>query len=73
MWCIFNLILLVAALLVAFEQPQLRGDTPLAATPSAKIYSADKTWTGETINVSETGALIALDTGLTYRMKWKSS
>ncbi len=61
MWCVFNLILLSAALLVAFEQPQLRGAHRLPRHLTAKIYSADKTWTGETINVSETGALIALE------------
>ncbi len=61
MWCVFNLILLLAAILVAFEQPQLRGTHRLPRRLSATIYSMDKIWTGETVNVSETGALIALD------------
>jgi cellulose synthase (UDP-forming) len=61
MWCVFNLVLLMAALLVAFEQPQLRTAHRLPRRLPATIYSADRTWSGETINVSETGALIALD------------
>ncbi len=61
MWCVFNLILLVASLLVAFEQPQLRQTHRLQRRLRAVIYTADKNWTGETINISETGALIALD------------
>src|SRR5919202_1582656 len=58
MWCVFNLVLLMAALLVAFEQPQLRVAHRLPRPLSATIYSSDRTWRGETINVSETGALI---------------
>jgi cellulose synthase (UDP-forming) len=61
MWCVFNLILLLAAILVAFEQPQLRGTHRLPRRLKATIYSLDKNWTGETVNLSETGALIALD------------
>jgi len=61
LWCIFNLILLLAALLVAFEQPQLRRTHRLPRRLPARIYSADKTWSGETINVSETGTLILLE------------
>jgi cellulose synthase (UDP-forming) len=61
MWCVFNLVLMIAALLVAFEQPQLRIAHRLPRHLPATIYSADRTWSGETINVSETGALIAID------------
>jgi cellulose synthase (UDP-forming) len=62
MWCIFNLILLVASLVVAFEQPQLRQTHRLQRHLTAIVHSLDKTWVGKTINVSETGVLIALDT-----------
>ncbi len=61
MWCIFNLTLLIAALLVAFEQPQLRGAHRLARRLPAIIYSLNESWRGETINVSETGARICID------------
>jgi cellulose synthase (UDP-forming) len=61
MWCVFNLILLVASLLVAFEQPQLRKTHRLQRQLRAVIYTPDKSWTGETINVSESGARITLD------------
>ncbi len=61
MWCVFNLILLIAAILVAFEQPQLRVSHRLPRRLAAKIYSADGSWSGETLNVSESGALIGLD------------
>ncbi|HAA30488.1 MAG TPA: cellulose synthase catalytic subunit (UDP-forming) [Cyanobacteria bacterium UBA8553] len=61
MWCVFNLVLLLAAILVALEQPQLRTAHRLPRRLPAMIHSADQTWSGETINVSETGALIRLD------------
>jgi len=62
LWCIFNLILLVAALLVGFEQPQMRVAHRLDRRLGVTIYSGDTVLQGETVNVSETGALIALDT-----------
>jgi cellulose synthase (UDP-forming) len=62
LWSIFNLLLLFAACLVAFEQPQIRIAHRLPRKLTAIIHSDDKSWTGETINVSETGALILLDT-----------
>jgi cellulose synthase (UDP-forming) len=62
MWCIFNLILLVASLVVAFEQPQLRQTHRLQRHLTAIVHSIDKSWVGKTINISETGVLIALDT-----------
>ena len=61
MWCVFNTVLLSAALLVAFEQPQLRTAHRLPRKLGATIYSVDGSWSGQTINVSETGALILLD------------
>ena len=61
MWCFFNLILLMAATLVALEQPQLRRTHRLPRRLGAAIHTPDGSWTGQTINVSETGTLIALD------------
>ncbi|NEO97269.1 MAG: UDP-forming cellulose synthase catalytic subunit [Symploca sp. SIO2E9] len=64
LWCIFNLLLLLAAILVAFEQPQLRVAHRLPRRLGAIVHSLDQTWSGTTINVSETGALIALNSSL---------
>lgn len=61
MWCVFNITLVIAALLVALEQPQLRTAHRLPRKLDATIYSVDGSWSGKTINVSETGALILLD------------
>jgi cellulose synthase (UDP-forming) len=61
MWCVFNLVLLSAAMLVAFEQPQLRVAHRLPRKLDVTIYSVDGSWTGKTVNISETGALILLD------------
>lgn len=61
MWGVFNLLLLSASLLVAFEQPQLRRAHRLNRELTAVIYSQDKTWKGKTTDVSETGARIVLD------------
>lgn len=62
MWCIFNLILLTAAILVALEQPQLRKMHRLERKLPTQIYSEGQTWMGRTANVSETGAQILLET-----------
>jgi cellulose synthase (UDP-forming) len=62
LWCGFNLLLVVAACLAAFEQPQLRRAHRLPRKITAIIHSDDRSWTGHTINVSESGTLILLDT-----------
>ncbi|BAY65912.1 cellulose synthase catalytic subunit [Calothrix brevissima NIES-22] len=61
MWSILNLILLVAALLVGFEQPQIRSAHRLQRRLNVVISSNDQVVMGETINISETGALISLE------------
>lgn len=61
LWSGFNLILLVGALLVAYEQPQLRRSHRLNRQLPAIIYSQDQTWKGRTLDVSETGARILLE------------
>lgn len=61
MWSGFNLILLSSALLVGFEQPQIRTAHRLDRKLSAIISSSNQTIMGETVNISETGALISLE------------
>ncbi|RMF62607.1 MAG: glycosyltransferase, partial [Cyanobacteria bacterium J069] len=61
LWNVFNLFLLLAACLVAFEQPQLRDAHRLPRQVSAIIHSGDQQWSGTTQNVSESGALLLLD------------
>ncbi|MBD2000409.1 UDP-forming cellulose synthase catalytic subunit [Leptolyngbya sp. FACHB-671] len=60
-WSVFNLLLLIAAILVAFEQPQLRRAHRLDRQLTAIIYSQDQTWTGKTLDASETGCRILLE------------
>jgi cellulose synthase (UDP-forming) len=60
-WSVFNLLLLIAAILVAFEQPQLRRAHRLDRQLTAVIYSQDQTWTGKTLDASETGCRILLE------------
>jgi cellulose synthase (UDP-forming) len=61
LWCSFNLLLVVAACLVAFEQPQLRRAHRLPRQIQAIIHGDDGSWHGQTLNISETGAKIELD------------
>ncbi|NJP10495.1 MAG: UDP-forming cellulose synthase catalytic subunit [Leptolyngbyaceae cyanobacterium RU_5_1] len=61
LWSVFNLFLLLAACLVAFEQPQLRRAHRLPRKLTAIIHSDNQSWTGVTADVSETGARILLD------------
>jgi cellulose synthase (UDP-forming) len=61
LWCIFNLFLLLAACLVAFEQPQLRRAHRLPRKLTAIIHSHNQSWIGQTMDVSESGAQILLD------------
>ena len=61
-WSIFNLILLVAALLVAYEQPQVRRTHRLLRQLEVVLqdpYNPSHTLSGQTVNISETGAQIA--------------
>ncbi|NJR49361.1 MAG: UDP-forming cellulose synthase catalytic subunit [Leptolyngbyaceae cyanobacterium CSU_1_3] len=60
-WSFFNLILIASALLVAFEQPQLRRAHRLDRKISAVIYSEERTLRGTTANISETGCQMILD------------
>jgi cellulose synthase (UDP-forming) len=61
LWAIFNLIFLSGALLVAFEQPQLRRAHRLGRQLNVVVSGASTTWRGRTINVSENGAQIMLE------------
>ena len=60
-WSFFNFVLIVASILVAFEQPQLRRSHRLDRKLGAVIYSQDDTLKGTTMNVSETGCQLILD------------
>lgn len=60
-WCIFNLFLLLAAILVAFEQPQLRRAHRLPRKLSAIVHDGHINWTGTTVDVSESGCQVLLD------------
>jgi cellulose synthase (UDP-forming) len=60
-WSFFNFVLIVASILVAFEQPQLRRSHRLDRKLGAVIYSQDHTLKGSTLNVSETGCQVILE------------
>jgi cellulose synthase (UDP-forming) len=61
LWGVFNIALVIAACLVAFEQPQLRRAHRMPRLLTAIIHYHGQSWTGVTQNVSETGAQIVLD------------
>ncbi len=61
-WSLFNLILIVSALLVALEQPQLRRSHRLDRKLSATLYSNSTSVQGHTLNVSETGCQLIAET-----------
>ena len=60
-WSLFNLILIFSALLVAFEQPQLRRSHRLERKLTAIVYSEDLTLNGMTDNVSESGCQVIIN------------
>ncbi|MEO0405953.1 MAG: UDP-forming cellulose synthase catalytic subunit [Cyanobacteria bacterium P01_A01_bin.135] len=62
LWCVFNLIMLVAALTVAIEQPQMRQAHRLDRKLEVQLYSGDLQLEGRTLNISESGAQIELET-----------
>jgi cellulose synthase (UDP-forming) len=61
LWSGFNLLLLGGALIVAFEQPQMRRAHRLQRELPVTLYSQNQTWNGRTVDVSETGARVILD------------
>lgn len=61
LWGVFNLFLVLAACLVAFEQPQLRRSHRLPRQLTAIIHSEGQSWVGTTTNVSETGAQLVFE------------
>jgi cellulose synthase (UDP-forming) len=60
-WCVVNLVLLSAAILVALEQPQLRQSHRLNRNLRVTMFSGNSTFKGTTIDISETGAQILLN------------
>lgn len=61
LWCCFNLLLVLAACLVALEQPQLRRAHRLPRQLQAIVHSDGQQWLGETVNISETGVQIRMN------------
>jgi cellulose synthase (UDP-forming) len=59
-WCVLNVALIIAAILVALEQPQLRQAHRLDRNLRVTLYSGDRTFYGTTKDVSESGAQIYL-------------
>jgi cellulose synthase (UDP-forming) len=59
-WCLVNVLLLSAAILVALEQPQLRRSHRLDRHLAATLFSGESTLQGTTVDISETGARIQL-------------
>jgi cellulose synthase (UDP-forming) len=64
LWCLFNLTLLSASILVALEQPQLRRAHRLDRKLNVRLFYHDDVIVGQTVNVSETGAQIQLESWL---------
>jgi cellulose synthase (UDP-forming) len=64
LWSGFNLFLILGALLVSLEQPQLRRAHRLNRELTTVIYGQNQTWKGKTVDVSETGARIIVDSWL---------
>lgn len=61
LWCVFNLMLVLAACLVAFEQPQLRTCHRLPRKMPVVLHSDSLSLFGQTENISESGALLLLE------------
>ncbi|HEY9628495.1 MAG TPA: UDP-forming cellulose synthase catalytic subunit [Coleofasciculaceae cyanobacterium] len=61
LWALFNLALLATALLVALEQPQLRRTHRLHRQLTALIHSVDPICQGKTLDISESGARVLLE------------
>jgi cellulose synthase (UDP-forming) len=59
-WCVVNVLLLSAAILVALEQPQLRQSHRLERRLPATVYAGTQTFPGRTLDISETGARVVL-------------
>ncbi|TVQ06852.1 MAG: cellulose synthase catalytic subunit (UDP-forming) [Leptolyngbya sp. DLM2.Bin27] len=59
-WCIVNVSLLSAAILVALEQPQMRQSHRLDRHLAATLFSGGNTIQGTTVDISETGARVRL-------------
>ncbi|NMF84914.1 UDP-forming cellulose synthase catalytic subunit [Nodosilinea sp. P-1105] len=59
-WCVINIMLLSAAILVALEQPQMRESHRLDRQLAVTLFSGQTTLSGKTIDISETGAQLRL-------------
>ncbi|MBD3881040.1 glycosyltransferase [Phormidium tenue FACHB-886] len=61
LWSLFNLLLVSAACLAAFEQPQLRRAHRLPRKLTAIVHGDRESWGGKTIDISESGAQIIIE------------
>ena len=59
-WVSVNVMLLISAVLVALEQPQLRQSHRLERKLQARLISGQTVLTGQTLDISETGARLVL-------------
>ncbi|MGB3614966.1 MAG: UDP-forming cellulose synthase catalytic subunit [Elainellaceae cyanobacterium] len=62
LWCIFNLVMVLAALLVALEQPQMRRSHRLQRRLRVSVHGGDQPLQGQTLDISESGARLQLET-----------
>ncbi|MBD2101702.1 UDP-forming cellulose synthase catalytic subunit [Leptolyngbya sp. FACHB-261] len=60
-WCFYNLVLVVCALLVSLEQPQLRRSHRLDRQLNVLVHGSGTSWIGRTLNISKRGALVQLE------------
>jgi len=61
LWCVFNLVMVSAALLVALEQPQMRRSHRLQRQLQVSIYGGEQPLQGQTLDISESGARLQLE------------
>ncbi|MGF1536326.1 MAG: glycosyltransferase family 2 protein [Elainellaceae cyanobacterium] len=61
LWCVFNLVMVSAAAVVAFEQPQMRRAHRLQRHLPVTVAGIDQPLQGQTIDISESGARIQLE------------
>lgn len=61
LWCIFNLVMVLASVIVALEQPQMRVAHRLQRKLQVDLRSGNQHLQGRTIDISESGACLALN------------
>ncbi|MGF1513131.1 MAG: UDP-forming cellulose synthase catalytic subunit [Elainellaceae cyanobacterium] len=61
LWCLFNLVMVMAALMVAFEQPQMRRAHRLQRQLQVNVRGTEQVLKGRTLDISERGARIRVE------------